>query len=115
MDHQDLFNNLMIMAAADGKLAKEEIALLVDRAREWGISRGEVAATMEFAASSDAEFVLPSSSEEGRQVLEDLARVMAADGELADVERKLFALAAAAMDITTDDLNRIFDRLTQSE
>ena len=48
------------------------------------------------------------------QVLEELARVMAADGELADVERKLFALAAAAMDIATDELNHMFDRLAES-
>ena len=38
MDHQDFFNNLMIMATADGKLTDEEIALLVERAKKWGIS-----------------------------------------------------------------------------
>jgi uncharacterized tellurite resistance protein B-like protein len=109
MDHHDLYNNLMVMAAADGKLTDGEIALLVERGRKWGITKGEVAAAADYASSGDAEFVFPPSIEERREVLAELVRVMAADGELADIEKKLFALAAAAMDISRDELNRIID------
>ena len=111
MDHHDLFNNLMVMAAADGKLTDGEIELLVERARKWGITKGEVAAAADYASSGEAEFVFPPSIEERREVLAELVRVMAADGELADIEKKLFALAAAAMDITPDELNRILDSM----
>lgn len=111
MDHHDLFNNLMVMAAADGKLTDGEIALLAQRARKWGISRGEVAAAADYAASGDAEFVFPPTVEERRELLTELIRVMAADGELADIERKLFALAASAMDVSNDELNEILDSL----
>ncbi|MEQ8791053.1 MAG: TerB family tellurite resistance protein [Pirellulaceae bacterium] len=111
MDHHDLFNNLMVMAAADGKLADEEIDLLVNRARRWGISRGEVAAAADYAKSDEAEFVFPPTVEERRELLAELMRVMAVDGELADVEKKLFAMAASAMEISQDELNTIIDSL----
>lgn len=115
MDHYDLFNNLMVMAAADGKLTEDEIELLVERGKKWGLSRGEVAAAADFAESDEAEFVFPPTQEERRELLAELIRVMAVDGELADVEKKLFALAAAAMEVSPDELNRIIDALIAPE
>lgn len=42
-------------------------------------------------------------------MLRDLIRMMAADGDLADVEKDLFATAAAKMEISEDELNQIID------
>jgi hypothetical protein len=40
-------------------------------------------------------------------------RMMAIDGEISDVERNLFAVVAARMEISTRDLNRLIDSVTK--
>ncbi len=44
-------------------------------------------------------------------MLSDLIRMMAADGKLSEVEKRLFALAAAKMGVERKDLEAIIDRL----
>lgn len=111
MENLELLKNLMVMAAIDGKLADEEMELLLDRAKQWGIVEDDFKATLEYAGDPDAALTLPESKSQRLQLLSDLVRVMAADGELAELEKNLFALAAAHMDISDAELDRILDEL----
>jgi len=44
-------------------------------------------------------------------MLSDLIRVMAADGQLSEVEKRLFALAAAKMNVDRKELDHLIDDL----
>jgi hypothetical protein len=69
----------------------------------------QVPAAIEYALSNETYLAIPSGSEERQEMLRDLIRMMAADGDLADVEKDLFATAAAKMEISEDELNQIID------
>ena len=43
------------------------------------------------------------------ELLQELIRMMAADGHLADPEKKLFASAAGQMNIASDELDELID------
>lgn len=108
----DKLRNLLVMAAADGYLTEREINLLRDRCRRWGLSETDLADAVQYAMSKNAELTIPPQPEERREMLRDLIRMMAADGKLADVEKQLFALAAAHMDIAPQELDQLIDVMT---
>ncbi|XZE19862.1 TerB family tellurite resistance protein [Pirellulaceae bacterium SH449] len=111
MQHLDHLKNLVIMASADGALSEREIALLVDRCSEMGLEEADLGKAVEFALSDQASLKLPKEREEQIAMLEDLMKVMAADGVLSEVEKRLFALAAAKMGIDKKELESLIDRL----
>ncbi|GIW98314.1 MAG: hypothetical protein KatS3mg111_1647 [Pirellulaceae bacterium] len=111
MQRLDHLKNLVIMAAADGALSENEIALLIDRCRELGLQEEDLESAIAFALSEQASLRLPVDREEQDQMLSDLIRMMAADGQLREVEKRLFALAAARMGIAKDELDALIDRL----
>jgi uncharacterized tellurite resistance protein B-like protein len=105
----ELFQNLMVMAASDGRLTEEEVAFLSDRAGRWGISAAQFAEAMRFAVSTQAVISIPPTQMERKQLLREMVRMMGADGELADIEKNLFAVAAATMQITDEELDQVLD------
>jgi uncharacterized tellurite resistance protein B-like protein len=111
MQHLDQLKNLVIMASADGALSEREIALLVDRCSEMGLDEADLGKAVEFALSDQASLKLPKSRTEQIAMLEDMMKVMAADGVLSEVEKRLFALAAAKMGIDKVELESLIDRL----
>jgi uncharacterized tellurite resistance protein B-like protein len=111
MHQLDHLKNLVIMASADGALTEREIALLVDRCAELGMGELELEKAVSFALSDEAALKLPTTHPEKIQMLTDLMRVMAADGELSETEKRLFALAAAKMNIDRDEIEKLIDRL----
>ncbi len=111
MNHLDILKNLVIMASADGAMTEREIALLVDRCAELGLGELELEKAVSFALSEGAALKLPTVHAEKISMLSDLMRVMAADGELSEVEKRLFALAAAKMSIDRDEIEKLIDRL----
>ena len=115
MHHLDHLKNLVIMASADGALSEREIALLVDRCSEMGLEEADLGKAVEFALSDQASLKLPKEREEQIAMLEDLMKVMAADGVLSEVEKRLFALAAAKMGIDKKELESLIDRLVGKE
>jgi hypothetical protein len=64
---------------------------------------------MRFAVSEEAVVTIPPTAGERRQLLREMVRVMGVDGELAEIEKQLFAVAAATMQIGDAELNQIFD------
>lgn len=111
MQHLDHLKNLVIMAAADGALSEREIALLVDRCAELGLGELELEKAVSFALSENAALKLPTVHSEKIEMLSDLMRVMAADGKLSETEKRLFAIAAAKMNIDRDEIEKLIDRL----
>ncbi len=111
MQHLDHLKNLVIMAAADGKLSEQEIALLVDRCAALGLAEEDLEKAIDFALSGSAKLRFPVDRTEQNSMLSDLIRMMAADGKLSEVEKRLFALAAAKMGIEKTDLDTLIDKL----
>ncbi|MFO0941744.1 MAG: TerB family tellurite resistance protein [Pirellulales bacterium] len=114
MDSFDRLKNLAVMSAADGSLSENEIALLVDRCHELGLTEEHLEKAIAFALSRQATMALPTDLNEQESVLEDLIRMMAADGQLAESEKRLFALVAAKMSFPTERLDSLIDRLVKS-
>lgn len=115
MQHLDHLKNLVIMAAADGSLTEQEIALLVDRCADLGLQEEDLEKAIAFALSGEAKLTFPIDRTEQDQMLADLMRMMAADGKLTEVEKRLFALAAAKMGINKEDLSSLIDRLLNKD
>ena len=111
MERFEIFKDLMIMAAADRKFSNQEVEFLSLRADRWGLTDQQFEEALQFATSGDAQMVIPETRDERINLLRELLQVMAADGELAPVEKQLFADAAAKMEISEADLNAIIDRL----
>ena len=109
MEFLDKLKNLMIMALADGSLAQSELEFLSDRSVQWGLSEADFAAAVEYALSDKAELQVPPHKQDRIEMLEDMIRTMAADGHLADIEKRLFAMAAAVMELPEGELDRIID------
>ena len=103
MKHLDHLKNLVIMAAADGSLTEHEIALLVDRCSTLGLAEEDLEKAIAFALSGEAKLKFPA----------DMMRMMAADGKLSEIEKRLFALAAAKMGVSKTDLDALIDKLVQ--
>lgn len=111
MQHLDHLKNLVIMASADGALSESEIALLVDRCGEMGLHEADLGKAVAYALSEQASLKLPTAKGEQIAMLTDLVRIMAADGKLSEVEKRLFALAAAKMGIDRKELDDLIDKL----
>lgn len=111
MDRFALFKNLMVMAAADKKFTEEEVEFLALRSSRWGINDQQFEEALRFATSGGAKVTVPEGEEERRRLLRDLIHMMAADGDLAPVEKQLFAEAAAKMGVKPDELDRTIDEL----
>jgi uncharacterized tellurite resistance protein B-like protein len=99
------------MASADGSLTEREIAWLIDRCAELGLGEADLGEAMEFAISDEATLKLPKDRTEQMKLLGDLIRIMAADGELDEIEKRLFALAAAKMNVNQKDLDDLITKL----
>ena len=113
MDHKHLFRNLMVVAAIDGKMTEAEITYLSLRATRWGLTEAEFQADVEYARSRDAELVIPPGRKDREELLQYMVRIMAIDGVISDLERTLFAVAAARMQISTEELNHVIDTVTK--
>ncbi len=111
MKQLDHLKNLVIMAAADGVLSEQEIALLVDRCSSLGLAEEDLEKAIDFALSGGAKLRFPVDRAEQNKMLADLIRMMAADGKLTEVEKRLFALAAAKMGIEKVELDALIDQL----
>lgn len=111
MRNLDQLKNLVVMAASDGSLTEQEISLLVDRCAELGLTEDDLEAAIDYAMSNEASIRLPEDRHDQLEVIRDLVRMMAADGVLSEVEKRLFALTAAKLGIQRDELNKIIDDL----
>jgi len=115
MDRIKLLKNLLIMAAVDGSFTEEEIRFLSDRAEAWGIPDHEFAKAIDHVLSEGPALTIPDTKDARIELLQDLVRMIGSDGEMADTEKQLFAAAAAAMNISGDELDRIIDNVLDKQ
>jgi uncharacterized tellurite resistance protein B-like protein len=114
MERRELVRNLMIMAAADGRMTQREIELLADRCDVWGIDEEEFAEIVAEALADRSQLTIPNSSLDREELLQELLHMMAADGQLSESEKRLFAILAVAMDFSHDDIQQLIDRTLES-
>ena len=105
--------NLVVMAMADGSIGEREVAFVAERCHELGLGESELNHAIRFGLGDDAALELPSGSEERDELMIDLVKMMAADGVLDESEKRLFALAAAKMEISTERLNELLDKVLE--
>jgi uncharacterized tellurite resistance protein B-like protein len=106
--------NLVVMAFADGSIGEREVHMVADRCSELGFGEKELTEAIKFGLGDDAALELPGDAEECDEVMRDLIRMMAADGKIDEGEKRLFALAAVKMGLSTEHLNQLIDSTTQS-
>ncbi len=111
MERLTLFHNLVNLAAADNKFTEEELEFLAVRAENWGISDDEFETAIAGLTTGIAQIHLPTAKRDRVELLREMIRLMAADGELAEVERRLCATASAKMDFTTHEFEEILDSI----
>ncbi|MCD0459693.1 tellurite resistance TerB family protein [Roseiconus lacunae] len=101
--------NLVVMAFADGSLGEREVDYVAKRCHELGLGESELSHAIRFGLGDDAALELPIAPDSREELLVDLIKVMAADGVLDENEKRLFALAAAKMEVSTERLNQLVD------
>jgi uncharacterized tellurite resistance protein B-like protein len=104
---QRLLRNLVVMAMADGSIGEREVNLVADRCDELGLNATDLQDAIEFGLSDDAALELPPDKGSREELMRELIRMMAADGRLDEGEKRLFALAAVKMDLSSGDLDRL--------
>ncbi|WP_442511250.1 TerB family tellurite resistance protein [Novipirellula sp. SH528] len=112
---RQLLRNLVVMAFADGSLGEREINLVADRCIDLGLDEYDLQKAIEFGLGEEATLELPSELDQRRQLMEELIRMMAADGTLAEAEKRLFALAAVKMELTDKDVDEIITRTLKNQ
>lgn len=105
----ELFHNLINLAAADGTFTDQEVAFLAARAAAWGIGPEEFETALAGISAGGVQIVLPSDHRQRAVLLKEMIRMMAADGELAEVEKQLCANASAQMGFSTAEFVRLLD------
>lgn len=102
--------NLVVMALADGSIGQREVDLVAQRCVDLGLGQAELESALAFGLGDDAALELPADEEHCEALMADLVRMMAADGHLNESEKRLFALAAARMNITGERLQRLLSK-----
>jgi uncharacterized tellurite resistance protein B-like protein len=104
---QRQLRNFIVMALADGSLGEREVNLIADRCEQLGLHESDLQRAIEYGLHDNAAVEIPADREERESLMKDLIRMMAADGHLAESEKRLFALAAVRMNIMPADLERL--------
>jgi uncharacterized tellurite resistance protein B-like protein len=113
MEKIELFQNLVNMASIDGKFTDQEVEFLVSRAERWGIANDEFETILVGIRDAGAEFHIPESRADRELLLKELIRMIAADGELASIEKQMLATASAQMEFTSDEFALLVDDVLQ--
>jgi uncharacterized tellurite resistance protein B-like protein len=115
MTRQEQLQNLIVMAAIDGKFSEGELILLADRCHELGLKPKDLRKAIAEATSDHASLKIPDDHAERMQLLRDLMRMMAADGKLSSKEKELFALACVRMEVDRVEIDELVDQLLAAQ
>jgi uncharacterized tellurite resistance protein B-like protein len=114
-DQTQLFHNLVNLAAVDQKFTEEEIAFLIDRANKWGIPSDEFETAMVGLDSGEIQVELPEDHDQKVLLLKEMIRLMAADGEMAEMEKSLCARASAKMDFNNVQFGELLEEVIREQ
>ena len=111
MTASEHFRNMLAMASADGMMSEAELRLLSHRATEFGITDNEFEDAIRNAIANEVQISVPADWDERSAILKDMVRMMAADGELKETEKKLFAVVATMYEFNGAQLNQLIDEV----
>ena len=107
MERIELFHSLVNLAAADGKFTDEEVQFLAERAERWDIPKGEFETALAGISEGQFELKVPEDYPARVEMMKELLRLIAADGELADMEKHICSVVAGKMDFTSPEFEEI--------
>lgn len=111
MSNLELFHNLVNLAASDGKFKEEEVEMLARRAEHWNISDDEFETAIAGITTGTIEIHLPDGQTNRITLIKEMIRMMAVDGELSEVEKRLCATASARLDFSAHEFNSMVDQV----
>jgi uncharacterized tellurite resistance protein B-like protein len=107
MDAKTLLKSLILMARIDVKITQQEIRQLALTAAKFGVPVEEIEAAWHGVDGKAVQLAVSNVPEEGRVMLQEMARMMCADGELARSERGLLHVFGKALGFSETDVNAI--------
>ncbi len=107
MDRIELFHNLVNLAASDGKFTDEEVRFLAERAERWDVSKGEFDSALARISTGNFEVKVPDARVDRVLLMKEMIRVIASDGELADMEKHICSLVAGRMNFSGAEFDTI--------
>lgn len=105
--HLGMFQNLYIVAAADGEIGPQEESLLLQVAENLGLGQRDVESVARRYPNFD--FVIPDSEEESYFSLKNLVFMMIADGKIKDREFSLCLRFAEMIKMDRTAVEKILD------
>ena len=109
MDPIKLFHNLINLAAVDQKFTDEEIDYLIEVANRYNIPSEEFESGLTGIREGMIEVQLPEGEEDRQTLMKEMIKMMAVDGELNEMEKRLCATASARMDFTSQQFDAILE------
>lgn len=107
----------MQMAAADGKLADEELAAISAHAKSFGVGTEDLKQILKEAATVKSELALAvvanMTSSQKRYVTAYLGTIVAVDGDIDDSEIKLWSLISALCDLPTMNIREAIETMAR--
>lgn len=105
--HLGMFQNLYIVAAADGEIGPQEESLLLQVAENLGLGQRDVETVAR--QYPDFDFVIPDNEEEAYFSLKNLVFMMIADGNIKDREFSLCLRFAEMINMDREAVEKILD------
>lgn len=107
----------MQMAAADGKLADEELAAISAHALSFGVEKEDLKEILKEAATVKPELALAvvanMTASQKRYVTAYLGTIVAVDGDIDDSEIKLWSLISALCDLPTMNIREAIETMAR--
>lgn len=111
MDPVQLFHNLINLAAVDQKFTDEEIDYLIEVANRYNIPSEEFETGLTGVREGIIEVQLPEGEENRQTLMKEMIKLMAVDGELNEMEKRLCAQASAKMDFTSAQFSELLNEV----
>ncbi|MEM7785015.1 MAG: hypothetical protein AAF939_08565 [Planctomycetota bacterium] len=111
MDQIEVFHSLVNLAAIDRKFTESELEFLAIRANAWNIPNDEFETALAGISEGTFEVKVPESYEDRVILMKEMIRLMAVDGEMAEMEKSLCAEASGKMDFTPQQFAQILDEV----
>lgn len=111
MQKIDLFRHLVAIAASDGEFSESEVQMLAVRANQWNVTQQQFEQVVAEIQSGHLNLKLPTRMNERVELLKNMMHMMAIDGDLAEEEKRMCAMASARMGFTSQQFDGILDEL----
>lgn len=109
--HLAIFQNLYLIAAADGHISEQEKDLLLEVARNLGLGQEDIDGIID--SDTPLEFILPEGKEDRFFSLKNLVYMMVVDGKIAPEEYDLCVEFARKVELGQSDVDEIIEEYRQ--